>query len=687
MSHISTEELLRANGADRPEVARIAAHLFACSTCRTRAAALLRDRFHDAPRDLPLRALLEFATFEKDVAVERLLARAELADLRRLKRSAQKDRIIRSRSCHSPAFVDAIVAALGAAQAREESEDLASLAVLAVQGMDSRGGGAAKNDLLATIWTTTANARRIKGEWRLAHAALGRAGEHLGAGTGNRRLRARWLSIKASLRTDEGASDEAMVCLDECKAILEQEGDWPLVARALVQMAHCLSFHTPERGLELLEQANPLVPSDDVALRWLAASIRTECLITLRRTAEALRSFNEAESLRSLHLREGSSLRSAFTGGKLLEAVGRPREAEGLFTEAVMGQIELGRYKDALLDLVYVFGFHVRQGAPERGAEMSLRALDEIESQETVVHEQLRIVWAELIEAARAKDLDDGMLADAHAYVQAHWKYPAAVVPVLSRDERPPGPTCRVEFEDSKSLVETLGARAQWSLIRRGSRQAQQRQISGSSACQSAAFVEVLFAHVRDAGSREESEFTASLALAAIRAMDEQAEVKHDLQAQLWTEIANICRVDAEWKRALAALHRAHEHLAAGSGNALALARTQSVAASLRADQGQRAGAVALLEECVLLYERERAWPLVARSLVQIAHSLATTEPARGLALVERALPLIPAADVVLRWLAESNRTECLIEMRDRPGAASVPGCGGLARQPSASRC
>jgi hypothetical protein len=256
--------------------------------------------------------------------------------------------------------------------------------------------------------------------------------------------------------------------------------------------------------------------------------------------------------------------------------------------------------------------------------------------------------------------LDEGMLASARDYVQAHWKYPAPLEPVLAHKGPSTGSQDRIAFEGNAALIEPLAARAEWSLLRRAPKREQLRRISGSSACHSTAFVEVLFAHVRDAGSRQESEFTASLALAAIQAMDERAEVKHDLQAQLWTEIANSSRLDAEWKRALAALDRAHKHLAAGTGNPLALAKTQSVTASLHADQGQRSVAVTLLEECVRLYEREGAWPLVARTLVQMAHALATTEPARGLALIERALPLIPAADSVLRWLAESNRTECL---------------------------
>src|SRR4029077_88404 len=135
----------------------------------------------------------------------------------------------------------------------------------------------------------------------------------------------------------------------------------------------------------------------------------------------------------------------------------------------------------------------------------------------------------------------------------------------------------------------------------------------------------------------EESEFIASLALAAVEAMDEPAAMKQDLQAQVWTEIANRCRIEAEWNRTLAALRRAEEHLSQGAGDHLSKGRAQSVAASLRADQGHRSEAVAMLGRCQKLYEDEKAWPLVARTFVQMAHTLVDTAPERGLVLIEKA--------------------------------------------------
>jgi tetratricopeptide (TPR) repeat protein len=663
MPHVTKEELLRASEAGGAEIARTASHVSICPSCRALAASLLRDRANPGAREVPLKTLLELAAFEREMAVEQLLARAEFAELRRLTKGSQKERVIRSRSCHTPVFLSVLLATLRASPQREEAEFLTSLAVLAAQGMDAKDGTAFRNDVLATIWTEMANVRRIHSEWHHAEAALARAEQHLGTGTGNPSLKARWLSVSGSLRSDQGARDEAMACLEECRKIYEERKDWPLVARTLVQMANCLADHDPARGLVLLDRASVFLPSEDAALRWLAVSIRSECLITLGRGDEALRVFGEAELLRPLHQWPSAKLRSTFTSARLLEAHGRAQEAEALFEEAVTGDMEQGFYKDALLDLLYAFGFHVRLGSPERAADLSLRTLGEMERESSVVHEQLRLVWTQLIDAARSEALDDRMLAEAHAYLQAYWKHPAPAEPVLLRQEPAPSSSRRVAVVEDEKLIEPVLARARWSLVRRETRKRQHTHVAESPECHTRGFFEVLLTDMGATGPREDSEFIASLALTAVQAMDEPATLKHDLQAQVWTEIANASRIDIEWNRALAALRRAEEHRFQGTGNLLLKGKIQSVAASLKADQGYRSEAIAMLEECRKLYEDQKVWPLVARTLVQMAHTLVDTEPERGLALAEQALPMIPPADSVLRWLAESNRTECLIEM------------------------
>jgi tetratricopeptide (TPR) repeat protein len=675
MTHLSVTELLRASDAGQAEVERMAAHLGVCPACRALAARLLEDRALPSKREAPLRMLLNLAAFERQAAVERLLVRAEFADLAPQTRAAQKKQVIQSPACHSPAFIDLLVAAVRAPHPREEAEFLSGLAVLAVQRMDEKKNPPAfRNDLLGTIWTETANARRIHGEWPHAHAALERAAGHLEAGIGNSALRARWLSITASLQSDQGARAEAMASLEECCGINEARREWPLLARTLVQMAHCVVDYEPARGLALLDQASARIPSEDATLRWLAASNRTECLVTMGRVEEALLAFSEAERMRPLQQRPNAAVRSVFTAARLLEALGHEREAETLFDEALSGDLEVGLHKDALLDLLYIFGFHVRRGQPERAVEFSLRTLAEIERHDTVLHEQLRSVWTRLIEAARAESLDERMLLAAGEYLRAHWKYPAPAEPVLASGAPAPFPPRNAVVAGNERLIAPLLARAFWSNIRRDTRKNQQTRVAESPECRTKDFAELLLAELRAAPSRDEAEFIASLALRAAQGTSEPAAFAEDFLGQVWTEVANVRRIAAEWNHSRAALRRSDEHLARGSGDLLLKGRMQSVAASLCADQGHHAEALAILDESQALYEEARAWPLVARTLVQAANTLVDHDPERALGLAEKALPLIPAHDVVLRWLAESNRTESLIQMGDDSLLATFAG-------------
>ncbi len=667
MPHLGKDELVRVGGAGRSEIARMAAHLGSCPACRALAVGLQRDQSPKAAREVPLRTLLELAAFERETAIERLLARAEVATLRRLTKGAQKERVIHFRACRTPTFVDVLISTVRAPEPGEEAEFLASLAALAARGMDVEKERAGfRDDTLATIWTEAANARRLKGEWQHAHSALRRAEEHLLSGTGNAALKARWLSILASLRNDQGERDEAMARLEECRRIYEGLGEWPLLARTLVQMAHFVVDEEPMRGLDLLDRADLYIPLADAGLLWLAASLRTECFITLGRVEEAFHAFGEAERLRSLHHRPNARLRSTFTAARLLEAAGRMREAEALFDEAVAGSLEAGLFNEALLDLLYVVGFHARQGSPERAADRSLRAFDEMEREQAAVHEQLRSVFDQLIEAARGEALDARMLAQARDYLHAHWKHPAAAAPVLSAGGREaPVALGRATTKRNGEEIQPLLARALWARLRREARQKQRQRIADSPECRTRAFVAAILADVRAGGGRGEAEFVASLGLTAARAIDESDAAKHALQSEIWIEVGNVCRRDTEWHRARVALRHAEEHLAHASENLFLKARMQSVAASLCSDQGHTAEAVALLTECEELYEKLKAWPLLARTWVQMAHTLVDSDPRRSLALVEKALPIMPATDPILRWLAESIRTESFIELRE----------------------
>jgi tetratricopeptide (TPR) repeat protein len=664
-THPTKEESHRALGGGRAEVERMVAHLAVCPSCRAVAVGILRDRSATGKRAKLVKAMDELATFERALALDRLLAKAELADLRRLTRGAQRERVMLSRSCHSAAFVDALLGALRSPRSGTEAESLSNLALLAAHGMDpTEGSESFKNDLLALIWIESANARRIRGEWQQARAALVRAEERREAGTGNPCVKARWLSIEGSLQFDQGKRYEAMASLEQCRRTYTDQSEWQLLGQTLVQMAHCTTDDEPECALTFLDRASIYVSADDTGLRSLAARIRTDCLVTLGRLEDALYAFAEAERLRPEYGRPSAALRSTFIAARLLEALGHAESAEALFDAVVADDLEQGFFKDAVLDLVYFLGFYLRLGSPERAASLGLRTLGELDRHDSGANDQLRSVLTQLIEAARGQCLDKRMLRAAREYLQVYWKHPAPSEPVLASDGKQTSSSAysRAVIQN-RMLIEPLLASALWSRLRHQKRREQQSWVARSSEFHTLAFVELLLAGICRAPSRDDAEFMASLALQALEHVDDPAIRKHDLQTQLWTEIANVRRVASEWKKAGAALLQAAKHLAAGSGDRILKARMQSVAASLSSDQGHRAEAIAALEECLQLYESQGAWPLVARTLVQMAHTLVDTEPARALALVNQALPMISTSDATLRCLAENIRIDGLMNL------------------------
>jgi tetratricopeptide (TPR) repeat protein len=664
MSHLTKEEILRACEGGWAEVERLASHLAGCPACRALAAGLLQDRAATLKRAPLLKTLVELAGFERAQALDRLLAKAELAELRRLTRGAQKERVILSRFCHSPAFLDALLDALRSPQSREESESLANLAVLAAQGIDpAEGSELFKNDLLATIWIETANARRLRGEWQHAHAALQRAEEHRASGTADPAIKARWLSIAGSLQCDQGRRSEAMAALEESREAYALSGEWAQVGRTLVKMAHCIADDEPQLALSCLDMAGVFISSADTGLWSLAQRIRTDCLVTIGLLEDALRAFAEAERLRPLHDRPNATLRSTFLAARLLEALGHMPEAEALFDAVVAEELDRGHFKDAALDLVYIFEFHLRLGSSDRAADLGVRTLGELDRRNAAANEACRLVLARLIDAARGQALDEGMLRSAREYLRVEWTRgrPAGSKP--SGEERVPAALSRAAITPDRTLVEPLLAKALWSRLRVETRREQHARVTGSPEYHSTAFVELLLAGVRQARSRDDAEFTASLALQAIEPMDAPSPLKHDLQAQVWTEVANARRVASEWKKAGAALLQAEKHLAEGSGDPLLKARALSISASLSADQGRRLEALAALEECNQLYESQGALPLVTRTMVKMAHTLVDADPARALTLAEQACRMIPAEDIGLRCLAENIRTDAMISL------------------------
>jgi tetratricopeptide (TPR) repeat protein len=439
MSHLGLEAMRRfLKGEAGSRAAENAAeHIVSCDRCRALAGTLVDELGAEGERprrEGPLQLVLDLIEQERRWGVESLAAIAEWAELRRMpSRRGQRDRVRMAKTCQTSAFFHLVLSELKEESSWEESEFLAGLALLSVEGMNQRQqvAQASYDDLQAEVWTAVANARRRAAEWTRAHQALANAERHLKAGTGDLCLKAGFLSIRASTLADEGHVSEALDALETCKAIYDGLSEWALLARTLVKQANVLAGTEPAKGLAALDHAGPLIPAEDSYLALLAELLRVECLIEVGKPGEALQIYRHCSRFFIACPRARMRIRGRFTGARLLDALGFQQQAERLFGEVVDRDIEHELYKDAFLDLLYLYGRHVQAGEPEKAARVCRRALTD-PALSAVAHEQIRALWTQLLDAAHRQAISRELLNDLRQYLSVHWKHPAATPPLVS---------------------------------------------------------------------------------------------------------------------------------------------------------------------------------------------------------------------------------------------------------------
>ncbi len=436
MSHFEPEALRRIlSGEGGPFEAEDAAeHLVACDRCRAVAGTLREELRAENPKFAvggALQVVFDLVDRERQWGIESLTALAEWAELRRLpNRRSQRDRVRMAKTCHTPAFLQLLLGELKGESSWEEAEFLAALALLAIESMHQRQKTTLhlNHDLQAEVWTAVANARRRAAEWPRAHQALANAERHLKEGTGDRRLKAGFLSISASTLDDEGHVPRALAALEECMAIYESLSEWALVARTLVQVANVWEPVEPAKGLLALDRALPLISTENSFMRLSADFVRVECLIGMGRPNEALRVFRRSSHLLALSPRIRPRIRGRFTAARLLDALGFKQQAERLFDEVVDQDIEHELVKDAFLDLLYLYARHMKNGDPDKAAHVCRRALSD-PVLAAVAHEQLQALWTLLLEAVALHPISQDLLRSFRQYVNVHWKHPSATAP------------------------------------------------------------------------------------------------------------------------------------------------------------------------------------------------------------------------------------------------------------------
>lgn len=226
--------------------------------------------------------------------------------------------------------------------------------------VEAAGSDLKRADLLAQAWRQYGNALRVLGRMREAEEAFLIAQRHLGHGTGDPLLRARFCTQMASLRMFQRRFAEAIELSEEAGQIYAELEDSHALASTLVQQAIAsLYAGEAEDAVHILNRAIPLIDADrDPQLLLVACHNLVRCYIDLGRPEQALSIYFETRDLYKRFQDPLIRLRVSWHEGQLLRDLGHLRTAEEVLLQARQGFVERELFYEAALislDLAAVY--------------------------------------------------------------------------------------------------------------------------------------------------------------------------------------------------------------------------------------------------------------------------------------------------------------------------------------------
>jgi tetratricopeptide (TPR) repeat protein len=296
-----------------------------------------------------------------------------------------------------------------------------------------------KNDLQGEARIVVANCRRIAADWTPSHRELQEAWRHLERGTGDPRLKARFFSISASLASDTGNLEAAHRQLAQAAERYRASQDANGLASVAVKEAGFLfnEGRFEEAMAQAKEALEQLAPLRNLRLEMLSKDILTDCLIELKRPAQARRTFLASRPLYEQLWSPRTQLESDYRKARLLDAFGYARESEKAFRAVIDGALEEGLYKSAFLYILAFFESLLKRGALDKAARLCEDAGALLNT--PFCHPQMKRVWEDLIAEVRSRAVTLGKLLEVRLYTLRHWSIPA--YPVVALRGAPPVPT------------------------------------------------------------------------------------------------------------------------------------------------------------------------------------------------------------------------------------------------------
>lgn len=368
---------------------------------------------------------LSAQTREEEAAVGDLLA-----ELRGMPAAAREAAVRQDRRFATWGVGDALRAASLAACTSDPDRavELARLAAAAADGeaaSDARDAGSAERgraDLAALAHGQLANALRVASELRDSEQSLDRAFDLAAAGSGDPLIRARLLSLGASLRSDQSRFEEAGILVRRAARVYLRLGDDHAYGRTLLKQA---SLEAYQERLEeacgtLLRALQHLDARAEPRLTAVAHNNFASYLERLGQPAAADRELDAVEELLerfeggddTLALDRG---RLAWMRGRVAVRLGDQQRGEVLFNEArrIFGERRVA-YDSAqvALELALIYADAGRVADQRRLAEEMLPIFTSRD-----LHAEARAALRLYTDAARSEAVGQGLIRQLSVYL------------------------------------------------------------------------------------------------------------------------------------------------------------------------------------------------------------------------------------------------------------------------------
>jgi tetratricopeptide (TPR) repeat protein len=433
--HVKPEDLygLLSGSLDRKRVRNLVAHLLCgCEHCRNAVLPPVQELLSPAEAEIPpdLDAAYDSAIRRALQGARRAVRRTQIQErqqadvdemLSRLSRLGTDGFLEAPQRLRGLASIEALLQRSWDLRQDDPKQMLrfALLATIEAGKLDPGALGATQvEDLRCRAALELGNAYRVTNRLQEAEEALGEAAERFWRGTGDSRLKARLLDVRASLYGDQRFFELCFASLDTAIALYREAGESHLAGRALIKKAvHTRYANELAGAIDLLQEGLSLIdPDRDPKLKLNAVHNLAWFLVDTGRFRDARKILWENRPLYEQQGGAVGALRLRWLEGRVNAGLGKLDLAERDLEAAREGLESAGLPYTAAIAALDLAELELRRNRPEPAATLALQAVEVFLALEISREAQTAVLLLE--EAAKRRLLTGTVLRDVAAILR-----------------------------------------------------------------------------------------------------------------------------------------------------------------------------------------------------------------------------------------------------------------------------